>query len=150
MKKGKIRRINRALVLITFTFVVGTLSFHELKRKMQKTSSFMQYFHNNNWSLKVGLIALRKLVPWTYRIFCHPGAAYCKEYGLQFDASKSKIMVFSKSSIDHEKLSHLAKRPKGWLRWLFLTLAQTLSLTKAFPSHVLTILQSFIAPLTPY
>ena len=31
-------------------------------------------------------------------------AAYCKEYGLQFNASKSKIMVFSKSSIDHEKL----------------------------------------------
>ena len=32
-------------VFNTFTFVVGTLSFHELKRKMQKTSSFMQYFH---------------------------------------------------------------------------------------------------------
>ena len=47
-KMEKIRRINRVLVLITFTFVVGTLTFHELKRKMQKTSSFMQYFHNNS------------------------------------------------------------------------------------------------------
>ena len=47
-ENGKIRRINRVLILITFTFVVGTLSFHELKRKMQKTSSFMQYFHNNS------------------------------------------------------------------------------------------------------
>jgi len=39
--------INGVLGLITYSFYVGTLSFHELKRKMQKTSSLMQYFHNN-------------------------------------------------------------------------------------------------------
>ena len=43
-ENGKIRRMNRVLVLNTFTFVVGTLSFHELKRKMQKTSSVCNIF----------------------------------------------------------------------------------------------------------
>ena len=32
-------------------------------------------------------------------------AAYCKEFGLTFNASKSKIVVFSKSHVDHENLS---------------------------------------------
>ena len=32
-------------------------------------------------------------------------AAYCKEFGLSFNASKSKIMVFSKDNIDHDNLS---------------------------------------------
>ena len=32
-------------------------------------------------------------------------AEYCKEYGLTFNAKKSKIVVFSKNTIDHEKLA---------------------------------------------
>ena len=31
-------------------------------------------------------------------------AAYCKEFGLTFNAAKSKILVFSKSPVEHEKL----------------------------------------------
>ena len=31
-------------------------------------------------------------------------AAYCNEYGLSFNASKSKIMVFSKDNVDYENL----------------------------------------------
>ena len=32
-------------------------------------------------------------------------AAYCKEFGLTFNAKKSKIMVFSKNNVDYENLS---------------------------------------------
>ena len=35
----------------------------------------------------------------------HICAEYCKEYGLTFNAKKSKIVVFSKNTIDHEKLA---------------------------------------------
>ena len=35
----------------------------------------------------------------------HLCAAYCKEFGLTFNASKSKIVVFSKSHIDNGNLS---------------------------------------------
>ena len=47
-ENGKIRSINRVLGLITYSLGVGTLSFHEIKGEMQKTSSFMQYLHSNS------------------------------------------------------------------------------------------------------
>ena len=39
---------------------------------MQKTNSFTQYSRINKLFSEVGLIAMRKVVPRTYRIFCHP------------------------------------------------------------------------------
>ena len=31
-------------------------------------------------------------------------AAYCKEFGLAFNASKSKVVVFAKTKVDHKNL----------------------------------------------
>ena len=43
-------------------------------------------------------------------------ADYCKEYGLSFNPTKSKILVFSKNHVDLNNLAPLTLKPK-WSRY---------------------------------
>ena len=76
-------------------------------------------------------------------------AAYCKEFGLSFNASKSKIMVFSKDNIDHDNLSPIYLNGREFEYVDSITyLGTTLTRKRVLYSHLRTIWQSTIVPRT--